>query len=940
MNYSEIISYIESCEQDLYSKDTSQNSKFDMSMYQLMTVANESVLGDVGSSIYTGLTNISFDHHLRAIDNSYNEYVTFARSRKELSYVIKSYIDSESNVITEKFPVTDLSYDIVEVIRPKFLSEFANQVRNTVKNRNINDMISSISRMKSDDVIRKIKMNCVKLASDQKVDRRGLFNDKLPEIPVSNDYVKKAQIYLDQLKDKNKVIDVLVGTTRTVLVESQEVIDELIPILFNNKIDMPGSAKQYIYNCIKSINEIASYLVYSLIVIIKTETKKLISISKVHDTIIDGVVTEAALEMSSIYATDTESLADDLRRGQSSVYSDLSHRLYDYHKSVLENSIADRGVDITALISSHEYNDKVYEDAAKIYIMLSNGLDIISRNSDEYIVVFDHLIEQAGFQLRLEDKHRGILETLDDITLYRSASEITTVDTLDMDTYLTLIHEFDEYDDNIEKIAGCIFNAYEKLKGLQKRFNDNINGEYKNAEAVNQLKIFFEDLEDQFKKITNIVASKLLLRIKGLAACADTMSLAVNQPKVFVDTSDSSEDDYTRTAFEASMEIEDMINSSKIRFAQECYIEARLKRERGLERVIIEDTQPSNPNDNNTKADGTIKTSAKVIDNSEDAQAAKTVSSKASKFSSETLSKAVESIKNWFNKTLTSFKNIITRKYTKDGFVVGPDGNKLTYSEFLKTYKDYLLNKNYTNTEVRILPYQSIDTIYKNIGAVENNINALKNDGIKSVNSEVDMYKKLFTFVPGIGNSKDVEGARQAVTRYITVGNEKPEDVVYKNNAVADWVKSTIPFLEQYETTYKSKTESELKGMETSLENTLKTYQEFMEELFDSIYSVYVEADNTQQQNTPAGQQTNPVTSDAAQAKNNEDTIGIQDRTSWMRSAVLYFSGSVCNVIRDRIQNSFNILAGFSDKANKAIAAKNAENNQENTENNNTESEQ
>lgn len=953
------ISFIESCTKDFYLEDKRLKSKFSQDTYKIMTCMNESLASDINlirSSINKKITIFAFDHHRKSILHSFSTYSEIASQMGDVAKFFKS--DAVKN-IDPGYTVYDLDYCVVDAIRPKFLSEFAQNIRSIVMNGKDGPVSGylrgSLDRLEVLDAVPKVKANCVKVLKDVDLNNISeLFGEYQKQRPVDDKYIKKMSSYLDDEKSRLQNVSKIIEDAKRALSEAEIIITDLTPVLIEGKYGtevIDEKIRKFAYTGIRAISEVSSYMVYGIITLLTTYTNRLLSIMRVRDKIVSKIskteelMIESTNNLGTVSSVDTEKLADDLKNGRADAYIDIGRQLYEYNKSLVDHILAQKEIDTEDIISKGEYSLKPYEDAAKIYIMIRNGLDIISKRSGEYIDVFDKLLEEAGFQLRLEDKYRGILDTLDDIVEYKSSSELAGDGTTNIPLYFTLINELGDYPENMDKLADTIFDVYQVFKGVRKRFDDNINTEYKSTEAVNQLRIFFTDFEEQFKIITNIIASKFLVRLRSLGQCADDFSKSLGEEKepVIVTTEDTY--DFTSTIFESEIDQLDIMDASISRYMQEAYISERLRRDRNCEEIIFEAEQPATNTGNNNQQGsnngGTPSSQAKVIDNSTDANNAQKVSNKASKFAQGTMQKILESIKNWFSNTRISFKNLLDRKYLKEGFITGPDGKKLTYTNFLKTYKEYLLGKNYTNTEIHILPYTRIDDIYKGIESLKTNITALQKDNVKTIKSEQEMYQKLFTFVPGL-KVGDVNAMKTQITNYMTTGREKPEDKIYKNNEVSDWVKKTIPFLEQFTSTHMGRINQEISAIETTLENVTKTYTEAFETIFADIDQWYMEADNVQQTTTGTNTNANTndvsgsqqhvqsVTSNGAQSNNNEDAVGIQARSSWMRSAVMYFTGTVLNIIRDRVQNSFKILAGFSDKANKALAQKQQESNTEN----------
>lgn len=939
------ISFMEFCAQELYLKNKSKSNDLDVSVYSsLASNINESFISDASASIYELIQNTQFNQHIRAIESTFNIYCGLNVDRQQFQAFFTN-INGNDHVlqsVSNRYPV--LTNDVVEVIRPKYLQGIVKDIHNRIVHGNVDEISKYVKQLRHVGIQDKLKANVVRVNPRANTD--DLLDPSLnPTVPVDSKYISSVLSYLGELKNLssslNDTVTSVINTLRTV----QMSMNDIIPILFSiEEIDPKISYKnrKFAYDLVKIISEAASYLAYCTVVKIKTSTEKLVKICALHDEIArinESISPEFAesVETHTITNTSTEYVADDFRRGQVDVFVEMSQRLYEFHKGLLSNISFD---DVTNEVSTAPYDDTPYTEANKIYIMISNGLDIISKNSDDYYLVFDHLIEKAGFQLRLEDNYRRILSRLDDTTNYDSALGVSNDGNINVETYLGLVHELEEYGDNVANVADAASAVFEKLRGLKNRFNNNINGEYKTAEAINQIVAFFDDLEDQYKKITNIIVTKFMLRIKKLGSAGDELeSRLENRPTVDpVEYATNKQDDdipadpdILASTFEAAIEDLDMINSTIMRYLQESYIINRIKKENGFGSLYIEaddnntnSTTTSGANDERAQDANGVKAEVKVVDGTDSERA-------ANKATGNVISSMCENIKKWFIEKLNSFTNNMNRRFTKDPFIEDSNGNKLTRSEFINKYKEYLTTRSYANSEVHILPYIGMNEVYGAISNVNNSLRSINKTSLAQINSEIDLNKKLFSFVSNLSTSTTMEAVKGSVQQYVATGNEKPEEKVYKNNEVGTWVKDAISFLETYLNSDANKIKTELNQLEATSENVTKSFQEAVNEMFVNLGRLFMEGtptDNNAGNNQSAG-------NNAKNDSNNSDASNVKDKIQWIANAVRFFAGAIMGTVSTRVNNYFDVLKGFTANADKAIAAKNNQNNQNNNDGNN-----
>ena len=561
--------------------------------------------------------------------------------------------------------------------------------------------------------------------------------------------------------------------------------------------------------------------------------------------------------------------------GNVDAFIDFSGKIYDFHKNIptssainfnpLNPTVSLAGSDEMEL-SQDEYNKSVYNDISKGYLSISSGLDILGSEGDDYLLLFDDIIKKSGFSVILEERFQNEINNIVDLSEYESSTELSNINGSDLNIQRRVLAELKDYGTNMQTIANIVNETYKKIQYLANRFDNNINGEYRDIETVNQIKIFLKSLKEQFVNMTDMVVQNFFKRLKELGNILT--SLEVNDKPEIVDDVEpietSSSLDISESVFESILsEYEEDTKSLFEALESAYYIEKSLEL-RGVN-VVFEEEQASTNNPSNTANDNAnnAKPSTKVtiVDNDKDSGSKATsgpVSSNMSKFIEDIMNKLMLKIK--------SSKIVV-------------DGKPVPVGAWIGDNKEGLLNRSYNNVSVNILPYHNItqEEIMRNITGVKNAVKGLTQDSLATVANKDGLYKKLFTFTNITDSSEPIN---EQLTKYFKVKDANLEVVPLSNGELKTQMRSSIiPFCEKYVGNYKTELESALKDLASTVDQTIASY-------------------NT---------------------NNNANNSGepIATKAKWVAESTKKFSGSILNANRDRYGDYLKILTSLAPKVKK-----------------------
>ena len=624
-------------------------------------------------------------------------------------------------------------------IKPNYLNDFVTNI-GLIIDRTLKgvDTKADIDRLLSTDMVERVKKQMVKTTLPYIYDAKKIANiPNTKKVVVSPEYFQN--IVIPFLKNSENTIAGLRTDAEgcvSVIARCAKEVEAYKTTLsgIKNTEDLsPDTIKKvnYVtYNAFRALIDVVSFLTYMTMRKINTYTTNIQTCTSIYSRLSSVKdLTESGFNDQTVFPTDTHNVCEDLIQGRSGLFDELAIDIYDFNNGLLMNSPEspmlvlgkDSPIGIDSAIDSSEYNTKVYDEAAKMYTIINKGLDIISQYSDDYLMVFDDIKAKAGFEVELLDRFKTTVELLDDISEYTSATNLPTYSEL---VYFKMLHEVKDYPANMQRLADIISDCKARIDMLSKRFNDNIQGEYANAEAVNELKIFMEEINNQLVTLTNKVGAKFMLRLKNIGIALEQMNIL--RDKRVNDTPDTPVTE--RVSFNDEV-CEDMILTyetyidSVFEDMHKQFMSAMTYKNKGA-LLVFEDGE------NNNGATQTTTTTNNATNNTNN-------NNNGNNNGGQSKSKSfLQFLSEWFDKMQQKLVNIIESKRSKDD------------QAYLANHKQELLAKDYTHLiSDNVYDYEAMQPygqMQKDLNTLVNRINTSTMQKLNTASDADAILKEVF----------------------------------------------------------------------------------------------------------------------------------------------------------------------------------------------------
>lgn len=836
--------------------------------------------------------DIKFDIYISMLSNTMNDCLNIT------SIPVANIILQLSNYPTNLIHISAKKLIIENIIiEPGYLTQFVDNIGLIIdricKGKDINN---DIERIISNDMIAKVKRQMVRTSTPINMHIKDIADkfdsNKIEELDGS--YIKNDVI--PYLKSQNKIItkikEDIDGVIESVINAEKE-LQLYMSTLFSLKDEMTSSTvyqlNYIMYNTCRALIEAVSFLSFMTIRKANIYISNMNTCLEIYNKLVPNT-TEGAFDTQVLLPTDTASIADAMISGRADAYETIANNIYEFNTGSLMNSIDQSMIimgksieaSIELNINNSEYNNEAYQEANKMYIAISQGLDKIAAESDEYLLVSDDIINSAGFSIRLEDRFRGRLPVIDDISIYADANGLVTTGSIDQD-YFKILHEVKDYPQNMSVLAQNISEVDSKIKMLIERFDNNIDQDYKNSETVKELKIFLEDLCEQFTKLTNIVSGKFMLRLKSLG-------LILNQINCSKTVNDDAEDEDINesTNFNTLLcesiilnnydEITDKIFEE---LTQDFYV-ARQMKVHGIKVVLEADTPTSGTTNAQTQQTGTTQKSGgfgKGI---------------------------VDQINKWFEQVVNKINSIVESQQSKRD------------QEYLNKFKSELLSKDYSSLSSPnpIYNYEALQPYSK----ITNDLNGLKNrvntstlQKLNGTHSKDDIIKLLFGNTPPMDVWKSDKPA-DAITQYYKVGaNKNAQASVVSGDLLKTIITNGIGYCEQFYTNIlpniRQTTGTIKNNLSTSITSIIK------ESANDMIFSDFFMEDAPQQSQPNNVQQNKPNNTNTNQ-KAIDNMNNISDKVNSAKTYIIQYCNAVLTASFDRYNDYMRLFRSMVSESN------------------------
>ena len=747
-------------------------------------------ISNANNSINNKVDLVKTDVDLKFYSNSLNKTLSDIDNISIHSDLLIAFFSSfsTSNIIIDT-KVSDIIPSDVFTIKPIYLEQFLTSIGliidRTMKNKNIS---TDIDNFITTETVEKIKKQMVKT--------------NLSYMSTSKDILMKdsrSSINMRKIDDnfiKDSILPFVKGVDSAITEVRKDILDTIATIntcsknvaLYNNTIESLKQREDFSEDIIKKINYITynsyralidatSFLTSMVMRKASILIKNITNVLKVYGLF---AVNEKAIEMiesSSIIPDDTHNLVEDMVQGRADAFIDIADNIFSYNNGIMTNSPESplnllgntSSTAITSFLDKATYDKTIYDDMIKMFLIIDEGLSSISSLTDDYILVTSDVINNSGFDARLCDRFKTTIDAIDDISKYTSASNLPTGDFNTV--YFDLLAEVRDYGENMTKIAKSCSDCYNITLSLIDRYKNNVNQEYANTEAVNELNLFFEDFLEDFKELVTSMVSKFMLRLKNMNIALSQLNNKrvenYNLEDQFTENTDFNEelDILAVEFFEAET---DLLFESMMRD----YIKAREMRDRGAV-IIFEDG------------------------NSENTQG------------------IMAQITKWFENLMNKLQDIIT----------GPQAKK--DAAYLNAHKAELLGLDYSglSNKTPIFNYEALvgeNTITTDLGNLKNRVN--KDTFLKTANlTGDDLIKIFFPTSPPLNVFKD-KNIADAVTKYYKVGNQaNAQPQVFSGDALKNIVTNGVTYCDKYYSSFLPSIKTSITAIKDSMSSAVNS---------------------------------------------------------------------------------------------------------------------
>ena len=618
------------------------------------------------------------------------------------------------------------------------------------------------------------------------------------------------------------------------------------------------------------------------------------------------IVTEGVFS-PNIIPDNTGSVADALVNGRIEAYEVLAHNVMDFHKGILQQLVPadceDSNAAIDEMLHYIKYPEDPYNSILEIFTVIASSLEVIKAASDDYLMVFDEVINKAGLEMEINVRYKDRIQLISQTPEYDSATQIMVDGQGNHSVYFQILNEINDFPKNIQMIADHAKDLKEKIDELNDRFVHNVNAEYQNSNAIAELRTWIKGFkEQQFTEMMSMIAGNYMIRLRKLACNAEKISVKIDkdaeQPIGMNESVDL--DDYAYEIECAVFEYEQAYTDLMMSTLLESFNIARMEKTQHLhliQEIGEEAAQKATP----TPAEG--GTNAANINKANGAIKAKTTGT-----IDQLKKKLTDKIMEIINKFMENMQSRIVPVYN------------MTYPQFVKTYKDTLLNRSYANTSLEILPYESkmpFNNIISDVENMKNRISNIKSQDVQQIKTASALVTRLFSnYGVRVNNKDDLAAckstAQPVLENYFKVGKGgQIQMVTYANGNLQTLMQSIIGFCDQFYNGDSARLTNALKALSQTVTNMSGNFivQESVEDIMSRIDLMLEEGDPNKQQNKVS---TTPVVKTNGESGVDSNTpSSLYDN---IQSLSLLYSGCVLNSVRDRITDYFTAMSKFAPK--------------------------
>ena len=576
-------------------------------------------------------------------------------------------------------------------VKMQYLKEAVNDLK-----YNINDLLSgkidadsavvNIKTMTASSYKDKLKQRTVEIYNIPYIDdpKKFISNVSYISTPLTTQYLNS--VIIPYVENFQKIKTAITTETNLIIREISNDISELsLTMKTLNSVNIPDDKKStilnYCYNTVRTILEVIKYVTYCQMRKIHIIEENITAIQEAYNKLMLLFASETSLVEAGAYdtriitAADGNNLIEAIFNGQIDAFIELSNSIIEYHKGYIFDKFgmdkSDSDIIMAKIIEDDTYDKDIYNDIVKVYIEIGNGLDILAKNSDDYLMVFDDLKNKSGFVVPLPERFKTEIDRIKEVSNYGLTNISIGSGGEKTDTYFKILSEIIDYPKNMERIAKTVCDMWQKFEYVDKLFTSKANGELAYSETMNELKILLESLKEQYKIITKSITDNMYLRLKLLSEKADQcLDNVSSEDKTNIEELIPTPNrNFMGEATLGIIDVQNAFTDLYMDIYMKEYYSEREYLEKGI-RLVYEadgDTNSSNQNKPDTHV---------VVNDNPDAKN----STSSTKLDSGRLNNILKTIGEWFKKMVNAFINMIHKYKAKN-------------TDWLAKHKDGLLTR-------------------------------------------------------------------------------------------------------------------------------------------------------------------------------------------------------------------------------------------------------
>ena len=893
--------------------------------------------------------NASIDLAKRALDSAKEQLESTIMDGRQFAYFVAKIKESPRYENMGSFPAmapTDVQFKL------DYLKEYiqnCNIVTDKLISGGTPEETMGSARVVSDRMSSGLRKQVVRGDFDltRKNPKDMLARSIQPTVPYTRDYVLTEVIpFIKDFPTTKSMTLLEIAKLKTYLNEVELCLKARTDAgtkLCTAKPELCQAINQFMYLNNRDILETMNYITYALLYKVNGILTNARTCNKFISHL--GLLTESTQDYlyegvyeKNLISEDTGNVADALVHNDTSAFEELANNIWAFHRDALLPRFAHTGVEdpeqaLMMELEKYKYDVNSYNSVMEILSTIGASLDSISASSDDYLLVCDEIVKKAGLDNPVDIRYRNLVEA---IKVPTYVNQVDAFPDGNFPGYMFCLQEVKEFPKNIKVIATEIHDIYKRIDILETRYEMNVNQEYKNLNAIEELRVFLKEFRDQFGNLVHDIADAYITRLKKMGRYAElNLSKFLNReiaPENVVEFVDDT--DYALEIDKMLLEYEEAVTDLLMDELLQEHNRQWIKKTQHLE-VIQEVSEPTQkaataqPNGQNPSADGSAQADPNTQPTDNTAKANAEATRKRS--IADKLRGIRDGLKARFQEMLNKFRENMNKRTLNESVDVLLEA-AVQYNVWLHNNEQALLNRSYNNVSLNILPYATrmpFNQIMTEVNNFANMINGFKPGDVSNLHSEADIFNRLYS-AQGVVNLKpntsiaDCKStAATALTKYYKVGKAPLEMVTYANGQLKNLMTDIVNFCKTY---YETDQERLITALTSIQRNADRISASFVTESVDMIYNevakLYQEADAKAPSTTPTVTTTG---TDTTQTATNQKQPTVKDGMTpstmiqTIHEGAAIYSGAVLNAVRDRVSDYF--------KAMQALVPKNANRN-------------